>query len=137
MGVSVFFLSIAAVLIYKTKSRANQKRLIAKDMMQHLHPESNTLLEQTGEGADPRKFVEVPRFRQDQIVFGQQLGEGNFGLVYKASLKFQETREIRAREASSTSTNRGGSTSDVPLMPRKEEVIIDIQLKSWQVLLAV
>ncbi|CBY37334.1 unnamed protein product [Oikopleura dioica] len=101
--------------------------------MQHLHPESNTLLEQTGEGADPRKFVEVPRFRQDQIVFGQQLGEGNFGLVFKASLKIQETREIRAREASSTSTNRGGSTSDVPLMPRKEQVIIEIPVAAKQI----
>ena len=101
--------------------------------MQHLHPESNKLIEQTGEGADPRKFVEVPRFRQDQIVFSEKLGEGNFGLVFKASLKIQETREIRAREASSTSTNRGGSSSDVPLMPRKEEVIIEIPVAAKQI----
>ena len=133
IGVSVFFLSIAAVFIYKTRSRAILKRQKAKDVMQLFHPESNKLIEQTGEGADPRKFVEVPRFRQDQIVFSEKLGEGNFGLVFKASLKIQETREIRAREASSTSTNRAGSSSDVPLMPRKEDVIIEIPVAAKQI----
>ena len=105
----------------------------AKDVMRLIHPQPNDLVPESGGGPDQRKFQPVTRFSHNDLIFGEMLGEGHFGLVFAATLRIKVMRDVKPRNSSSTSNPRNGSSSDVPLVPRREEVIVDIPVAAKQI----
>ncbi|CAG5079766.1 Oidioi.mRNA.OKI2018_I69.PAR.g9359.t2.cds [Oikopleura dioica] len=133
VSVALVFMSIASVFIYRNYSSRLLKRGKTKDAMRLFHSQPNDLLPESGGGPDQRRFHPVTRFSHNDLIFGEQLGEGHFGLVFEATLRIRVMRDVKPRNSSSTSNPRTGSSSDVPLVPRREEIIVDIPVAAKQI----